>query len=79
MSKDNKEMKLRVQKGRDAHAAIPDKGQHVAKPTHSKYGTMRSQSDPIEPWAKTTERATQARRNKIVKVTLPKMPWDEEK
>jgi hypothetical protein len=78
MSKDNKEMKHRRDKSREAHAAMPAKP-GVTKPTFSKFGTRRTQSEAVESWDKTSERAQQTRRNHQLKVTLPKLPWDEEK
>jgi hypothetical protein len=80
MPRNNKEMKSRKQKGKDAHSAAPINASplHVAMPTHSKYGTLRSQSDPVESWDKTTERAKQTRRNRNLKVTLPVLPWNKE-
>lgn len=77
MTKNNKEMKSRAQKGRDAHSKVPSVKPGTSKPTHSKYGTMRSQSEPVEPWDKTTERAAITRRNRDMKISLPKMPWDK--
>lgn len=78
MPKNNKEAKLRRQQNHDISSAMPRESTFVRKPNMTKTGAPLSLSKPIETWDKTSERAAIGRRNKKMKVTLPKMPWDNE-